>query len=168
MPSSGDPHDPTTDQGHDDEIGAAVRRRLGNAPPALTDAAVVAFATRHARTVWDATRVMLVISGIAGLAFDVPVLLGAAVHTSQDVAVLHTALAVGFLVAAWRPRRYARGLAPVAVAAAVLLMVPTANDTSVVVEGGLRELAHLPVLLGAAALLLGGWLVPRPRSRRAT
>lgn len=167
MPPTRQPGGPA-DDARLDEVGAAARRRLGTAPPAMTDAAVVAFAARHAHKVWDASRVMLVVAGIAGLAFDVPVLFGAAAHTSQDVAVLHTSLAVGFLVAAWRPRRYARGLAPVAVAAAVLLMVPTAGDTSVVAEGGVRELAHLPVLLGAAALLLGGWLRPAVRSRRAT
>lgn len=153
----------TDPNAHEDlltRIGAQYRSGLGEAPPAVTNAASHAFRRQVAARTWDVPRLMLVLAGVGGLLLDLPVLFGAAVHTHQDVAVLHLALAVGFLVCAWRPARYARGMIPVALAAAVLLVLPTAADRTVVITNGLAELSHMPVLIGAAALMFGGWRVP--------
>ncbi len=137
---------------------------LGHAPPAVTAAAVSAYRqTVEPRAAWDIPRVALLLSGIAGVLLDVGVLLGTATHTSRDVAVLHVAMALGLLVAAWHPERYARGLAPVVAIAAVLLFLPA---TTGAVTSTAEELSHLPVIVGAAALLLGGWGRPHRRSRR--
>lgn len=149
-----------------DQLGRDYRTQLGEAPPAVTASALATFRARHHQTAWSAARIMLAVSAVVGLAIDLPVLLGATAHTSKDIAVLHVALAIGFGVAAWRPARYARGLAPVAVAAAVLLMLPTATDSTTATS--VSELSHLPVLAGAAGLLLGGWLSEgRTRTRHA-
>ncbi|AXV08501.1 hypothetical protein DVS28_a3829 [Euzebya pacifica] len=150
-----------------EEISRAYRSQLGEAPPAVTDAAVTAFRAQVRQRAWTGARVVLVLAGAIGLLLELPVILGGAAHTSQDVAVLHTALSIGFLIAAWRPERYARGMVPVALAAAVLLVLPAASDTPAAVDNGVAELSHLPVLAGAAALALGGWMTPARRHRRA-
>ncbi len=150
-----------------EEISRAYRSQLGEAPPAVTDAAVTAFRARGRQHAWTGARIVLLLAGAIGLLLEVPVILGGSAHTSQDVAVLHTALSIGFLIAARRPERYARGMVPVAMAAAVLLVLPTASDTRTAVENGVAELSHLPVLAGAAALALGGWMAPARRHRRA-
>ncbi|MGI9016547.1 MAG: hypothetical protein ACR2HR_05475 [Euzebya sp.] len=158
------PHDPQADDLERDAV-QRYRGRLGHAPPAITDSAVAAFRSqRAAHRAWTLARVLLVVAGIAGLVLDLPVVLGSATHTTQDVAVLHVALAAGLLVAAWRPDRYARGLAPVAVIAAALLVLPSATGVGAATISPLAEAGHLPVIAGAAALLLGPWGVLRRRS----
>lgn len=136
------------------------RQRLGEAPHGVTDAATHAFRdvhAREARTGWDPARVLVALAGLSGLLLDSVVLLGGTAHSRQDVAALHVALCIGFVIAAWRPQRYARGLAPVAAAAALLLLLPTLGDTSAVTESAAQELSHLPIVTGAAALLLARW-----------
>lgn len=130
---------------------ASLRQRLGAAPPAVTGQAVHAFWAAQGPA-WGPARVLLVVTALLALLIEVPVLLGSATHTGQDVAVLHVAMAVGFALAAWRPTRYAAALTPVAAAAAVLLALPVATTGSGRVDG-LGELAHLPLLVGAALLL---------------
>lgn len=150
-----------------DDAARSYRRRLGDAPPAVIDAAVSAFRAsaeeRGARGRWDVARFALLLAGIAGAALNGAVLVGDLGHAGQDLVALHLAISTGFLVAAWRPARYATGMAPVAAAAAALLFLPTASDTTVFSQQIIGELAHLPILLGAAALLLGRW---RPRALR--
>ena len=149
-----------------DELTTRYRASLGEAPPAVADLAMATFREQARARSFDLVRIALAVIGLAGLAIDLPVVLGSAAHTSQDVAVLHMALAVGFLVAAWSPERYARGLAPVALAAAVMLALPGVAEGTGAQRGPLAELAHLPVLAGAAVLAFGGWLLPS-RARHA-
>ena len=150
------------------QITAGYREALGEAPPAVADVAMSRFREQGRARGFDLVRGILLVVGLAGIAMDLPVVLGTSTHTGQDVAVLHIALAIGFLVAAWRPARYARGLAPVALAAAVMLAVPGLSDGgATAVRGPLAELSHLPVLAGAVTLALGGWL-GQPGRRRTS
>ena len=151
-----------------DELTTRYRASLGEAPPAVADLAMATFREQARARSFDLVRIALAVIGLAGLAIDLPVVLGTSNHTGQDVAVLHIALAVGFLVAAWRPARYARGLAPVALAAAVMLAVPGLSDGGATAgRGPMAELSHLPVLAGAVTLALGGWL-GQPGRRRTS
>jgi hypothetical protein len=163
-------HDPT---GAQDPPGSAeqalldrYRRRLGHAPPDVTAAAAAAFRAQAQQPGWGPARVTLLLAGVAGVALDLPVLVGAAAHTSRDVAVLHLAMAVGLLVAAWRPARHAAGMAPLVAVAAVLLLLP---GLAVAPDGGgmAEELSHLPIVVGAASLLLVRHDHPGPRRRHA-
>ena len=147
---------------HDDDLqaaGSAYRASLGDAPPSVTEDAVREFRRAHAprRRGVDVPRWAVGLAGVFGVLLDTAVLFGGLEHSRQDVAALHLALSIGFLIAAWRPTRYAGGLAPVAAAAAVLLFLPTATDSSVLTSGAVDELSHLPVVVGAAGLLLGRW-----------
>jgi len=106
-----------------------------------------------------AGRALLVLAGLTGLALAASALTtlpvgGTAAHTGLDLIGFKVAIAVGYLVAAVDPRRYGRGVVPVAATAAVLLLVPSVSTVTVGATDPLAEAAHLPVLAGLLGLVL--------------
>jgi predicted anti-sigma-YlaC factor YlaD len=136
----------------------------------LVAPAVAAFDASPRRQRVGAPRLALGVAGVAGLVVAVLGLLDvsgvystAGFHLGWELYSFEAALAVGFLLAAWRPERYRGGLVPVTLAAAILMLVP-ALGTGVGTHDVLREASHLPVWLGLFALLLAG---DPPRRRTA-
>ena len=101
-------------------------------------------------------RVGLVVLGVVQLLLAVPVLLlgqesGAGVHVAREMGSFDVALAVGFLVAAWRPAR-AWGMVPLVAVLAGCLAVTSGVD---ILEGRATlggETLHLTHLLGLVML----------------
>lgn len=114
-------------------------------------------------------RIGLVVLGAAQLLLAVPVLLGsesgAGVHVAREMGSFDVALAVGFLVAAWRPAR-AWGMVPLVAALATCLAVTSAID---VAEGRAvlgAETLHLTHVLGLVMLWALAHAYRRPVQRR--
>ena len=145
--------------------GLTGRLRLRPAePPDLVGPALVAWregaAGRHDRQM-AAGRALLWAAAVMGLTLAVSRLVGIpplsvqiSAHAGRELAALEAALAVGFTLAAWRPRPHACGLLWVALTAAALTLLGSGADvvTGRSQPGG--ELAHLPLLAGALGLLL--------------
>ena len=108
-----------------------------------------------------ALRIGLAAIGLVQLAVALPLLAGVAtdmpVHDARHLAALDIAVAVGFLVAAWRPARVS-GLLPVVTALVAALSLGAILD---VVGGTVHLSAETPHLLAAAGLVVA-WLLTRP------
>jgi predicted anti-sigma-YlaC factor YlaD len=108
-----------------------------------------------------ALRVGLAAIGLVQLVVALPLLAGASssmpVHDARHLAALDIAVAVGFLVAAWRPARVS-GLLPVVAALVAALTIGAVLD---VVGGSVHLSAETPHLLAAAGLVVA-WLLTRP------
>jgi hypothetical protein len=108
----------------------------------------------------EVARFLLGVAGVAGLALFVIALIGvpgtAAVagHFGRDVSGLHAAISFGFLLAAWRPACYGRGLLPVVAMAVLVVLLPSAAHAASPDAALLAEAAHLPLLVGLTGLLL--------------
>jgi len=126
--------------------GAAGRRRLRAAVGrSLLAAAAV-------------TGVLLAASRLAGVPTLSPSI-GA--HAGRELAGFEAALAVGFALAAWRPRQHAGGLLWVALTVAVVILAGSATDLLAGRSQLAAEAAHLPLLAGVLGLAL-----TRPAPRR--
>jgi hypothetical protein len=150
-----------------DEVTRYARVRPGTAPDVLGPALAAWPEHSAAPSTWpDARqtqvgRAVLAGAGLAGLALAALGLLDvfgyageAGFHLGWELYSFEAALAVGFLLAARSPRRYLGGLLPVALAAVLLTLVPSAG---VAASGGadlVREASHVPLLAGVAGLLL--------------
>lgn len=149
-----------------------VARRLRVAPaepvPDLTAAILAAVETpdvgrERARS--RQLRGVLALVGVLQLALALPALLAldsVATHVSREVGIFEAALAVGFLVIAWRPAR-AGGLLPVAAVAALLVTATSLGDVVAGTTTPVQETAHLLEVVGTALL----WALDR-RGGRAT
>jgi predicted anti-sigma-YlaC factor YlaD len=108
------------------------------------------------------TRAALAVVALTELVLAVPALFGhdtgATVHLARHIGALTTALALGYLYAAWRPVR-AFGLLPVAAALAVTMTVTALLDVTQGRAQALNESGHL---LDVAALVLLWMLAGRP------
>ena len=144
------------------------------ATPDVTRAGLAAWAERaeqpHA-TQARVARTLLGIAGIAGLLLAGATAVGlvgpTGAHSTSDLVAMESALAFGFLLGAWRPDRYSRGLLPVAVVAGLLTLTTSASQVSGSTADMVREAAHLPVLLGMLGLFVlldaSGSTIPRQR-----
>ena len=143
---------------------STVTRRMTLRPaqsPDVTGAALAVWAERAERphaTQARVARVLLAIAGLAGVLLAAATATGlvgpTATHSTTDLVAMESALAVGFLLGAWRPDRYSRGLLPVTVVAGLLTLTTSANQMSSSTADLLREAAHLPVLLGMLGLFV--------------
>lgn len=134
--------------------------------PDVTSRAVARFrADPDVTAAWTPWRMLQVLAGVAGLLLAVLQVLAGTTHTGHDVAGLQAALAVGLLLAAWRPVRYGRPLTPVLLVAGVWLLLPAAMDTTAIEVDVLAEAAHLPIVVGAVALVLSRPTAPRARAQ---
>ncbi|HEX4492660.1 MAG TPA: zf-HC2 domain-containing protein [Acidimicrobiia bacterium] len=139
--------------------------RLGLArPPALRPDALVAGVLAHSRpprrpTPFTWARLGLVLVGSAQAVVALPLLVagrdhGSPEHVAHEMGAFAMALAVGFVLAAWKPER-ARGMHALVGAAAVLLVVTAALDLA----HGRTDLGdEAPHLLAVAGWLLLAWL----------
>jgi predicted anti-sigma-YlaC factor YlaD len=146
------------------------RARLAAAAPApLPDSALLSAmqASDRRRSWWRslaAVRVALVLVALAQLAFSLPDLLsgsyrGAPIHVAHEMGALDMALAVGLLVAAWRPVR-AQGMRALVGCAALLLALTALID---LLDGRTSlsdEAPHLLVVAGWLLLRRGATLAP--------
>lgn len=101
-------------------------------------------------------RVAVAVAAVAQLAVALPVLLaGLGVapdpHTSREMASFDVALAVGFVLAAYRPQR-AAAFVPVAMVLAVCLAGTSAVDIVNSTTAVVHELGHLAAVVQAALL----------------
>jgi predicted anti-sigma-YlaC factor YlaD len=106
--------------------------------------------------------------GVLQLGLSLPALLfgsdaGLPVHTARHLGSFGVALAVGFLVAAWRPQRIA-GLLPLATALVVCLVGSSILDVTTGHASPSGELSHAAEVLG----LLGLWLLARSATSTPT
>jgi predicted anti-sigma-YlaC factor YlaD len=151
----------------DAAAGAARVMRVRSAEPApdLT-ARILTTSRRPSPVLRRFARLSLAWLAVVQLVAGLPALLfgedsGATVHIARHLGSFDVAIAVGLLVAAWRPSR-ARSLLPIAAALAACVLVSASLDlldgsTSVALEA-----PHLVQLLAVAFLwLLSG--APRPR-----
>ena len=141
------------------EVTRRARLRLAGPEPALPGAAFDAAAAQVAARSRTAllARAGLVAVAAALLALTVPSLLfghdhTAPVHVAHEMGAFDTALAVGFLVAAWRPGR-ALGMRTLVGVAAVLLLVTAVADLATGRTTVADEAPHL--------LAVAGWLLVR-------
>lgn len=132
--------------------------RAGLEPPDALLAAIAFAADRPRR--WSsgpATRLALVVIALVQLAVTLPMLIlgtdgDAPVHVAHEMGSFDAALAVGFLVAAWRPAS-ARGMCTLVGAAALLLVVTAVID---LVGGRTQWADEAPHLLAVV-----GWVLLR-------
>lgn len=148
-------------------VGSELRHGVDETPDlverVLTAAASAPAQPRPALASASVLAVALAFSAVAQLIVAVPILLagsGDAGHHGREIASFDIALAVGFLLAAWRPAR-AVALVPVAVVLSLCLfltgMVDVVNDAAALPG----EAGHLVVVVQAAAL----WVLARSGHR---
>jgi predicted anti-sigma-YlaC factor YlaD len=75
-------------------------------------------------------------------------------HAGRELAAFEAALAVGFALAAWRPRRHAGGLLAVALTVTALTVFGASADLLAGRHPLGNEVAHLPLLGGTLGLVL--------------
>jgi predicted anti-sigma-YlaC factor YlaD len=120
----------------------------------------------------EIARLMLVLAGVAGLGLAIATLAGAMTpdgsHFVRDLVAFEIAVAIGFLLGAWRPDRFSVGLLPVAGVAGLLTLLVSARDVPGAEAAWLAEASHIPVLLGMFGLfvLLDAMNTTAPRRRR--
>ncbi len=149
-----------------EDLARRLRVASAEAVPDLTASILAAVDTpdvARVRTRFRQLRAMLAFVGIAQLLLAVPSLVSAgavAGHVTREVAIFELALAVGFLVVAWRPAR-AGGLLPVAAVVAMVVTVTSLADVTVGSTGVAQESAHLLQVVGTGLL----WTLDRQHGR---
>jgi predicted anti-sigma-YlaC factor YlaD len=141
------------------------RVRLSPAPavPNLTGTILAAIdAERHeAQPSTQGMRIGVAVLGLLQLGLSIPALFlgsdaGLPVHQARHLGSFGVALAVGLLVAAWRPERI-KGLLPLAAVLVVCLVGSAVVDTATGAVAWTAEYPHLVEVLG----VLGLWLLDR-------
>ena len=147
----------------------ALRRRVGvrRAPPVpdLTSRVMFALAREQSEPAASrqGLRLGVAVTGLVQLGLSLPALLlgsdaGVPVHQARHLGSFGVALAVGLLVAAWRPHRIA-GLLPLATALVVCLIGSAIADVATGHAAVTSELTHIVEILG----LVGLWLLHRAK-----
>jgi len=143
-----------------DQVTRAARVRPAGSPD-VASAGIEAFrAQPEPVRRREAARLLLGTAGFAGLLLFVLTLVGfpgATVvegHFGRDLSGLHAAISLGFLLTAWRPARYGRGLLPVTAMAVLVVLLPSAAHATGPDGTPLAEAVHLPLLVGLVGLLL--------------
>ncbi len=138
-----------------DPVVAAKRARLRAAAQA------------HARR--QVLRLAVAAAALVQLALALPTLAGAffateaGLHTGREMASFDVAVAVGFLLAAWRPAR-ARAFVPVALVLAICLAITSGVDVVRGITGFSHEFGHLVAVVQAGLL----WALGRREAGRPT
>ncbi|HLV58439.1 MAG TPA: zf-HC2 domain-containing protein [Natronosporangium sp.] len=105
-------------------------------------------------------RVALAVAAAVQVVAVLPVLAGADLHLSREIASFEIAMAVGFGLAAWRPER-ARGFVPVAVVLAAALALTSVVDVLSARTAPAYEAGHLVAVVQAGLL----WALARYERR---
>jgi predicted anti-sigma-YlaC factor YlaD len=136
-------------------------RLLPAAVPAASQGLLDTAAAATRRWTWPETatltRIALVLVAFGQIALTVPALIfgndhAAPIHIAHEMGSFDLALAVGFLVAAWRPSR-ARGMSAIVGVAALVLILTAVIDLAAGRTSPGDEAPHL--------LALAGWLLLR-------
>lgn len=149
-----------------DQLARRLRVASADAVPDLTASILAAVETpdvARVRAHFLRLRGVLALAGIAQLLLAVPSLVAAgavAGHVTREVGIFELALAVGFLVVAWRPAR-AGGLLPVAAVVAMLVTATSLADVAMGATSVAQESAHLLQLVGTGLL----WALDRQSGR---
>lgn len=149
-----------------DELARRLRVTPAEAVPDLTASILAAVDTpdvTRVRARFRQLRVLLALAGATQLVLAAPTLLaGGALggHASREAVIFELALAVGFLVVAWRPGQ-AGGLLPVAAVVALLATVTSLADVAAGSASLAQEAGHLLQAVGTGAL----WALDRRRGR---
>jgi predicted anti-sigma-YlaC factor YlaD len=140
-----------------------VRLRSAPAVPNLTERVLAAIdADGHEpEPATQGLRLGVALLGFLQLGLSIPALIwgsdaGLPVHQARHLGSFGAALAVGLLVAAWRPERI-KGLLPLAAVLVVCLVGSAIADTSTGAVAWTGEFPHLVEVLG----LVGLWLLER-------
>jgi predicted anti-sigma-YlaC factor YlaD len=104
------------------------------------------------------TGLLLAASQLAGTPSTSPRI---SAHAGRELVAFEAALAVGFLLAAWRPRRHAGGLFGVALTVVALILAGSVADLLAGRSQLAGEVSHLPLVVGVLGLALA-----RPTRRR--
>jgi predicted anti-sigma-YlaC factor YlaD len=145
------------------------RVRLSPAPviPNLTGSilATIEVQRHHPEPTTEGLRLGVAALGLLQLGLSIPALFlgsdaGLPVHQARHLGSFGVALAVGLLVAAWRPERIA-GLLPLAAVLVVCLVGSAIADTASGAVAWTAEFPHLVEVLG----LLGLWLLDHAPGR---
>ncbi|MFC0508365.1 zf-HC2 domain-containing protein [Micromonospora costi] len=133
------------------DLTASVLAAVAADPLAAGRAREVALRARR-----QVLRVAVAVAAVAQLATALPILLaglGVSVdpHTSREMASFDVALAVGFVLAAWRPER-ARAFLPVALVLAACLAGTSAVDIANSTTALVHEIGHLAAVVQAGLL----------------
>jgi predicted anti-sigma-YlaC factor YlaD len=162
-----------------DQVSRQVRLRAPTPTAALT-ASIARIATEHPPepSAIRGRRLLIAaaVTGIAVLALSAAGLLG---HThlgsteGRQAEALSLSLIGGYALAAWRPARLAAGLLPVAAFAAAITVALSILEVSSGAVPIADELAHLPLVLGAAGAAIATRetspaTTVRPREYRVT
>lgn len=141
-------------------LNRMVRVAPAEAIPDLTADILAAARPRPAPAGGRLARWALGVVGVLQLAVAVPVLVlgagGTPLHVSRELGSLDLALAVGFLVAAWRPQR-AWGMLPLVAVLVASLGVTAGLDLAEGHAAASRELVHGVDVAGLGLL----WIVAR-------
>jgi len=141
------------------------RTRVEPAPPVPNLTSRVLFSIARERAEPPSTvqglRLGVATIGLVQLALSLPALVfgsdaGISIHQARHLGSFGVAVAVGLLVAAWRPERVA-GLLPLMTALVVCLAASAVVDVTTGHSTPTSELTHVVELLG----LLGLWLLHR-------
>lgn len=144
-----------------------LRRRVGVHPappvPDLTSRVMFALAREQSEPAASrqGVRLALAVIGLVQLGLSLPALLlgsdaGIPVHQARHLGSFGVALAVGFLVAAWRPHRI-DGLLPLATALVICLIGSAVADVATGHAAASSEVTHIVEVLGLISL----WLLHR-------
>jgi predicted anti-sigma-YlaC factor YlaD len=142
------------------ELHRAVRVRAAESVPDLSTAILAKAPRPGAHREW--ARYVLLTVALTQLVLALPALFlghdpGASTHVARELGSFDVALAIGWLVAAWRPAR-AVGLLPFAAALAGTLMVTAALDVADGRVSVLGEAHHVLDVIGLLVL----WILSRP------
>jgi predicted anti-sigma-YlaC factor YlaD len=122
---------------------------------AADQARAAAVAEAHGR--WQILRIAVALAAVTQIALALPTLVGSFLgtelspHASREMASFDIAVAVGFLLAAWRPVR-ARAYVPVALVLAGCLAATSGVDLLRGVTGITHEMGHLVAAVQAVLL----------------
>lgn len=139
-----------------DQVSRQVRLRAPM-PAATLTAAIARIANEHApQPRATRGRALLAAAAVAGLVVLALSAAGLVGHThlgsaeGRQAEALSLSLIGGYALAAWRPARLAAGLLPVAAFAAAITVALSFLEVSSGAVSLVQELAHLPLILGAA------------------
>ena len=145
-----------------------VRVRPATPTPDLTSQVMFAIARERSEpaSARQGLRLSLVLIGLVQLGLSLPALLlgsdaGLPVHQARHLGSFGVALAVGLLVAAWRPQGI-RGLLPLATALVVCLVGSAIADVATGHAAASSEVTHVVEVAG----LLSLWLLDRTQRWR--
>lgn len=142
------------------QVTRAVAASHASTPPDVVGPALAAWTSREEARSGRRGRVgrlVLAFAGVSGIVLTVAALVilpTSTDHALRDQFGFQLAFCLGFLLCSRDPRRYGRAMLPLAAAASVIVLLPSAAETAANDLELLAEASHLPILLGLFGLVL--------------